>query len=120
TINGVMDRATMPNTIAADTHVTCHSFVFSCGFVLFETYNTPTAGTAVSLLTSSPNYPDNPRERFYIPTFDTRNAYPDDSHEQYGGRLSGVFVPKVSGNYLFQVRIAAPLALSFNSNGPSE
>ncbi|MEY2408974.1 MAG: hypothetical protein QOF48_1644, partial [Verrucomicrobiota bacterium] len=117
TINNVTDIASPPNSIAADTHVNCHSFIFSCGFVLFETYDTPAAGTAVSLLTSSPNYPNNPRERFYIPTFDTRNAYPNDSHEQYGGRISGEFVPKVSGNYIFYIRSDDASELWFNPNG---
>ncbi|MEY2409969.1 MAG: hypothetical protein QOF48_2639, partial [Verrucomicrobiota bacterium] len=118
TINNVMDRASTANTIAVNTHVTCHSFLFSCGFVFFETYNTPVGGVAVSLLTSSPNYPDNPRERFYIPTFDTRNVYPDDSHEQYGGRISGQFVPKVSGNYIFYIRSDDASELYLNPTGP--
>src|SRR5204862_4663332 len=63
--------------------------VISCGFLVFETYNTPDCGTAVSALISSPDFPNHPRETFYIGAADTRLAppYANDSHERYGGRL---------------------------------
>jgi hypothetical protein len=74
------------------------------GFVTFQTYNTPVSGTAIDLLKSSPDYPYNPRETFYIRSFNTREAYPDDVHEQYGGRIYGVFYPPTTGNWTFYLR----------------
>ena len=83
------------------------NFVFQTGrgFVLFEAYDTSsTPGNAVTLLTSHPNYPNNPRERILMPTLDSRNAYPNDIHEQYGARISGWFTPAITTNYIFYLR----------------
>jgi hypothetical protein len=37
--------------------------------------------------------------------FDTRIIYPDDTHEDYGGRVSGAFIPSISGNWVFHFRV---------------
>jgi hypothetical protein len=89
------------------------------GFVKFEAYDTSsTAGNAVSLLTAHPSYPNSPRDVALIPTFDSRNTYPDDTHEQYGGRISGWYVPPATGNYIFYLRSddASELWLSTDNN----
>jgi len=102
TVNSVLDLKLIP--VELDSAVSCYSFAFSPGFVRFDVYNTPEQGTLVSMLTGSPNYPDNPRETYLIRAFNTRQAYADDSHEQFGGRISGYVVPPVSGNYIFYIR----------------
>ena len=88
-------------TIATGTTATFRTWKIVPGFITFETYNTPEAGVEITKLTSAPSFPFDPRETFYITAFDTRKAYPDDSHEQFGGRLSGVFIPPTSGNWIF-------------------
>ena len=116
TVAGVTDIAGNPN---ASTNVTFQVWVISRGFALFEAYDTSSsAGTTVSLLTGHPNYPNNPRDVAYIPTFDSRNAYPDDSHEQYGARISAYYTAPVTSNYLFYLRSddASELWLSTDSS----
>jgi hypothetical protein len=106
TVSGVSDIAATPNVVDPD-HDTANftAFVLSCGFLRFAAYDTADQpGNAVSILTGHPNYPDNPRDRAYITSFDSRAAYPDDSHEQYGGRIHGVFIPPVSGDWIFYLR----------------
>ena len=79
--------------------------VISCGFLLFQAYDTSsTAGTDVNLLLNHPNYPNNPRDTAYIGSFDSRAVYPDDSHEQFGAQVSGYFIPPTSGNWIFYLR----------------
>lgn len=79
-----------------------HTWKPVSGYVTFQTYNTG-AGNNVADLTSSPNYPNNPRETFYIRSFDSREAYPDSSHEQFGGRMYGFFTPPTDGNWIFYI-----------------
>ena len=114
-INSAQDLA--GNPVASGTSVPFHTWKLTPGFVTFQTYNTPVNGTTVDLLTSSPDYPDNPRETFYITSFDTRDAYPTDAHEQYGGRLYGLFTPNVSGNWIFYLRSDDSSELYLNSAG---
>ena len=115
TVDNVKDKA--GNEIdPAFNKATFRSFVFSCGFLNFASYGN-IGGTAVSALTSDPNYPDNPRERFFMSAFDTRTVYPDDGHENYGARVSGFYVPPVSGNYLFYLRSDDASQLFLNPAG---
>src|SRR5262249_37172751 len=51
-----------------------------------------------------PDYPNNPQERLTLAGFDTRLGYADDSHEGYGARLRGLFLPPISGNWIFYLR----------------
>ena len=114
TVNGVKDLAL--NTIAGDSTVPFRSFVFSRGFILFEAYNT-IDGRAVSNLTSHPSFPNNPGERLFMTSFDTRTVYPDDSHENYGARITGLFVPPTSGNYVFYLKSDDAAELQLNPAG---
>jgi hypothetical protein len=97
------------------------NFVFQTGggFVLFEAYDTvDTPGNAVALLTAHPNFPINVRDRALLPSFDSRGAYADDTHEQYGARISGWFVAPSTTNYIFYNRSddASELWLSTDNN----
>ena len=104
-----------------------------CGGLLFEVYNgsltpgidghlglsdTATVTNTVAALTQHSTYPNQPTEVFRIARFDSREAYPDDSHENYGGRLRGVFLPPISGSWRFYLRSDDPSELWFNANGP--
>ena len=73
------------------------------GFLKFEVY-TNISGTAVSDLVASPNFPGSPGRVFFMPSFDTRTVYPDNSHDNYGGRLSGFITPTESADYEFFLR----------------
>src|SRR5688572_10760896 len=68
------------------------------GFLKFEVYTNIT-GSAVADLTASASFPDAPGRVFYMPSFDTRTVYRDDSHDNYGGRLSGFLTPTESAEY---------------------
>ncbi|MBK7999384.1 MAG: Ig-like domain-containing protein [Verrucomicrobia bacterium] len=118
-IEGVSDL--VPNTMVP-VEIQFTSWVpTDCGGVLFETFDTSsTAGTAINLLTGHPNYPNNPRETFRMPTFSTRNSYTDDTHEQFGGRMRALFIPPTSGNWVFYLSSDDAGQLFLNPNGPGE
>jgi hypothetical protein len=116
TVDGVTDLACRPHTIRGDT-ASFSAFILTRGFVLFEAYNTG-AGTSVEEIYQEPTFPREPRERCYISGFDSRLAYGDNHHEQYGARIRGFFVPKASGNYIFYLRSDDSSRLWFNPAGP--
>ncbi len=105
------------NQIAPGATVPLHTWKLATGYLTFETYTTG-PGEAVSLLTSNPNFPNNPRETFYLNAFNSRLVYPDDSHEGYGGRISGVFIPPTSGNWIFYLSSDDSSELYLNPAGP--
>ena len=106
------------NVIATGTTVQVKTWKIAPGFVTFETYDAG-GGNAVSILTSHPSFPNSPREKFYITAFDTRKVYPDNSHENYGGRLTGVFIPPTSGNWIFYLNADDGSELYLNPTGPA-
>jgi hypothetical protein len=78
------------------------AFVFSPGFALMEVYNTG-GGNTIPLLTGHPTYPHSPVERHYITAADSRLVFPTDARENYGGRISGIFIAPTNGNYTFRL-----------------
>jgi hypothetical protein len=116
----VINIADAAGNILASGSATFRSWVPGpCNGVLFEVYDTPGRSTIDNLINNQPNFPNNPRERYLISGFDSRLAYADDAHEDYSGRLRGLFIPSVSGNYLFHMRSDDPGRLFFNPTGPS-
>ncbi len=114
TVANVRDVAGNP---VSTTNLTFQAWVLSRGFALFEAFDTAsTPGNAVALLTAHPNYPNNPRDVAYLTSFDSRGAYPDDSHEQYGGRISGFFLAPATTNYIFYLRSDDASELNINTN----
>lgn len=113
-LSGIRDLA--GNTMGASS-VPFESWVASPGNgMLFEAYNTAT-GVELTILKNSPNYPNNPYYRTNIWAFDSRVAYSDDTHELYGARISGVFIPPVSGTWLFYFRVYDRGEVYLNPNG---
>jgi hypothetical protein len=103
TVSNIQDET---GTTMLDPNPSTRNFtgwVFSPGFALMEVYPTG-AGNAVSVLTSHPSYPNSPSARFFITAIDSRQGYPDDTHESYGGRISGLFIPPTNGNYIIALR----------------
>lgn len=116
-VTGVPDRA--GNVLEAD-EASFRSFTTAgCTTFLFEAFDTlSTPGNAVALLTSHPNYPNNPQDRVRVASFDSRHGYANDSHEQYGGRLRGLFVPTITGPHTFYLASDDAGQLFVNPNGP--
>ncbi|MBK7999718.1 MAG: hypothetical protein IPK15_13625 [Verrucomicrobia bacterium] len=87
------------------------------GFLKFEVYTNIT-GSTVAELTASPNFPGSPGRTFYMPSFDTRLVYPDDTHDNYGGRITGYITPTETASYEFFLRSddASELWLSSDDN----
>lgn len=104
------------NTIAVGTQVTIQTWKVASGFVTFDVYDTG-GGNDVAILTSHPSFPDNPQVTYYLPGFDTRKVFPTNSREGYGGRLTGVFIPPTSGNWIFYLSSDDSSELYFNPNG---
>ncbi len=88
------------------------------GLLKFEAFN-GIAGTAVQgLLDDTAKYQANkPDEVLYMTSFDTRTVYPNDSHDNFGGRISGVITPAVSGDYEFFLRSDDASQLFINRTG---
>lgn len=98
TVNGVSDLA--GNPITADSTVTFRTYALARGFLNIAIYDTG-PGEAVPALIYHPTYPNSPQERLFLPAFDTRTVYPDDRHDNYGARITGLFIPPQSGNWIF-------------------
>lgn len=78
--------------------------ILTPGFLKFD-YFPGIPGNPVQNLLDDPNYAANaPGETYYISSFNSRNAFPDDSHEAYGARISGLFSPPETGQYEFFAR----------------
>ena len=86
--------------------------------VLFEHYYY-NEGTTVAALTEDPLFPAHSALATNLWVFDSRAVFPDDTHEQYGARMSGVFVPPASGNWRFFLRSDDASRVYFNPNGPA-
>jgi hypothetical protein len=101
----------------APTNITFQNWIYSRGFVLKELYlGLSTTTVAISELRSSPNYPNSPDIVRYG---DTPELNTFDEFEGYGARMSGVFIPPVSGNYTFYLSTDDNGELWMNTNGAS-
>lgn len=121
TVDNVVGARGVP--VPGGTNRTFDAFTFTPGLLKFVTYNLPGADIldrALYALTSHPNFPDNPRETRWLRTFSSTYAYPDGRHDNYGSRITGVFVAPVSGEYIFYLRSDDAAQLWFNPAGISE
>ncbi|MBI2926765.1 MAG: Ig-like domain-containing protein [Verrucomicrobia bacterium] len=101
TVNGVKDNA--GNSIAVDSKYDFLSFALTAGYLKFETWSN-IGGTPVQNLLDDPRYPASPDFVAATTSFDTRPVYGDDSHENYGGVLSGYLTPTETADYDFFIR----------------
>lgn len=116
-VSNVRDTSEAQNVIAPNSPIAFTAWLFSPGFLTFEAYNAG-PGNEVWRLTGHPDFPTNPRETLFMTRFDTRTVYPDDGHDEYGARISGWFVPPVSGAWTLYLRSddASQLFLSSDAN----
>ncbi len=99
TINGIKDTATTPNTIATDTKASFLAFVLANGFLKHE-YWGGIADVQVQKLLDDPRYQANqPDSVGFLSAFTSRTIFPDDSHENYGARITGFLIPQETADY---------------------
>ncbi len=116
-VNNVGDRAGVSNPILPNSTISFTAWVFTPGYALMEVYPTGGGASPISLLTTHPTYPNYPRQRFYITHIDSRDGYPTDVNENYGGRISGLFIPTNSSLTVYlRSDDASQLRVSPNEN----
>jgi len=101
TINNVKDINNWP--IAANTKTTAYSYIMTKTGVLKFSYWANIAGTAVQGLLDDPRYPATPDMVGAVYSLNSRDFFPDDTHETYGATMEGYLTPTVSGSYRFFV-----------------
>ena len=91
------------NPISDGTVTTFHSWVPNAlGGVVFQVYTgLSTTDNSIGQLTNNVNFPYAPAETYTLPGMNSREAYVDDTHEGYGGRMWTLFVPLATGKYRF-------------------
>jgi hypothetical protein len=99
------------------TNFTFQTWTIGLGSLIFDSYLGLSLNPIIEDLTNAPAFPNNPSVFAHVAGADSRRFYPDDSHEGYGARMSGYFVPQVSTNYTFFIRSddASKLFLSTNN-----
>lgn len=126
TVMGISDLA---NNTMVPQQVTVRTWVTSNALgATWEVYN-GTLGSlvagqitnvpSIAIFTNHPTYVANtPSECGTMAVFNSRQFYTDDTHEQYGGRLQGLFIPPITGMWRLFIRSDDPSELWFNANGP--
>lgn len=120
TVNSAGGLLDLAGNDLGEANVTFRTFTSAgCSGFLFEAFDTAsTPGNAISLLTSHPNYPNNPRDVARMPSLDSRHAYVDNAHEQFGARVRGLYVPLISGPHTFYLASDDAGQLWVNPTGP--
>lgn len=101
------------------TVVPSSSYVVTPGMLRFD-YFVADGGTSVGDFLASPsaNYASNaPNLTLYIPTLNSRSAFPDDTHNNYFVRISGSITPTVTTNYVFYIRAADRAQFYLSTDG---
>jgi hypothetical protein len=103
TVNNVKDQVVPANTIAAGTTVQFSSSVLSPGLLMFEVWTgLSTSDNAIAnTLLLDPGFPDSPDMVSFTTSMSSRPVYTDDTHEGYGGKMSGLLIPNKTGDYRF-------------------
>ena len=125
---GVSGVADLANNVMVAQDVSFRSWVTANALgATFEAYNGTlgpllagqlTNTTTIAALTNHPTYLANtPSECGMISVFNSRQVYTDDLHEQYGGRLQGLFIPPITGSWRLFIRSDDPSELWFNPTG---
>jgi len=99
TVNGVLD--TSKNSVAANSSVVFYSYLATKDGVLRFAYWGGIGGNPVQNLYDDPRYPATPDEVHAVFQFNSRDAFPNDSHEAYGALIEGYVTPTETGSYRF-------------------
>ena len=124
-LNNLADRAGVPNQIVPNPTVvpfTASDLFYAPGVVLFRAYPAG-GGNAIATLTNHPTYLNNtPDYEQVISSMNSRAASPpynNNSRDNYGGSVSGHFIPPTSGNWIFYISSDDDGLLLMNTNGPN-
>ncbi|MBK7999341.1 MAG: Ig-like domain-containing protein [Verrucomicrobia bacterium] len=89
--------------------------------LLMESFPVEDPAITVESILADSDYPNNPDRADTLRAFDSRLVYAtDDAREGYGARVRGVFIPPVSGNWVFYARTRQLGVVNLNPNGTSE
>lgn len=89
--------------------------------LLMESFPVEDPAITVESMLADSDYPNNPDRADTLRAFDSRLVYPtDETREGYGARVRGVFIPPVSGNWVFYARTRQLGVVNLNPNGTSE
>lgn len=97
-----------------------NGFVATPGMLKFEYFANTGSGTTVNGFLGAPtaSYTNNaPDLTMYLPSFDTRAAFPDDSHFNYFVRVTGSITPTETTNYVFYIRGGDQAAFYLSTDG---
>ncbi|MBI1840223.1 MAG: hypothetical protein HYR88_05155 [Verrucomicrobia bacterium] len=98
-VNGVMD--TSKNKVPANSTAVFYSYLSTQTGVLKLSYWGSITGTPVDNLYDDPRYPTSPDFIQTVFSFNSRDAFLDDSHENFGATIEGYLTPTESGDYRF-------------------
>ena len=100
TVTGVQDIS--KNKVATGTTATFYSYLLTkTGVLKFSYWGAITGGGTLDGLTTDPRYPATPDLVTSVASFNSRDAFPDDSHDNYGATITGFVTPDTSGDYVF-------------------
>jgi hypothetical protein len=99
TVNNVVD--TSKNAVAANSAASFYSFLNVKDGVLKFSFWGAINGTPVDNLYQDPRWPASPDMTAAVFAFNSRDALPNDSKDNYGASMEGFLTPAESGNYRF-------------------
>lgn len=103
TVTGVKDRSQFEVPAGSNT-ASFFTYMLTKSGVLKFSYWEGIAGTAVTALTADPRYPASPDMVGAVQSFNTRDIFPNDSHNNYGATIEGYLTPEETGEYYFFLR----------------
>ena len=117
TLKGIKDVSNF-EVAAAERDVPFYSYIMLREGVLKFSYFSDIPGTPVDNLWADPKFPDSPDMVQAVFSFNSRDAFPDDSHNNYGATIEGFVTPTESGQYHFFLRSddASELYISTDDN----
>jgi hypothetical protein len=111
TVNGVLDRAPVPNPIAPDTHVSFTALGLYRGFLHQEVYKGIDSYNLADL-TNNAKFPDHPDTTNDVHAFEILQG----AGSQSGTRVSGYLLPPATGDYTFYIAAAQQGVLFLSKN----
>jgi hypothetical protein len=98
-VKGVKDMQNWE--VPAGTKAIFYSYVMTRSGVLEFSYWDNISGTPVQNLYDDPRYPASPTMVGAVYSFNSRDIFPDDSHDNFGATMEGYITPTESGDYRF-------------------
>lgn len=114
-VSGILDRGGNTMTAAAPP---LRAFVLSRGLLQYDYFGeVPYLPADIYTVIYDPRFQDHPDWTTFITSFNSRLLFPDNTHDAYGSRISGVFVPPATGDYMLYLKSDDQSVLNFTSSG---